>query len=86
MNHTIIKELIHFLENSPSCFHAVSNTESILLSEGFTRLYENEKWKLTKGGRYFVTRNGSSLIAFTIPRKPPGRNAYRGEPQRLPHI
>ena len=71
MNHTIIKELIHFLENSPSCFHAVSNTESILLSEGFTRLYENEKWELTKGGRYFVTRNGSSLIAFTIPENRP---------------
>ena len=71
MNHTIIKELIHFLENSPSCFHAVSNAESILLSEGFTRLYENEKWKLTKGGRYFVTRNDSSLIAFTIPETRP---------------
>lgn len=40
----------------------------MLLNEQFIQLYENEKWNLQNGGRYFVTRNDSSLIAFTIPQ------------------
>ena len=37
------------------------------MEEGFTELKENEKWQIEQGGKYFVSRNGSSLIAFTIP-------------------
>ena len=40
-----------------------------LLKDGFTELHENKKWQLRPGGKYFVTRNGSALIAFTIPDK-----------------
>ena len=64
MERLILKELSHFLETSPSCFHAIDNIKNILLGEQFTQLHENEKWKLNKGGRYFVTRNDSSIIAF----------------------
>ena len=67
MDQVISKELAKFLENSPSVFHAVDNMENILTREKFTRLYENQRWALSPGGRYFVARNGSSLIAFTIP-------------------
>ena len=69
MNHTISKELIHFIESSPSCFHAVKFMEDLLLKEQFTQLHENEKWHIRRGGRYFVVRNGSALIAFTVPEQ-----------------
>lgn len=59
--------LAAFLEGSPSCFHAVANMRDELLKNGFTELQENQKWQLRPGGKYFVTRNGSALIAFTIP-------------------
>lgn len=69
MEHKISQQLAWFLENSPTCFHAVNNMEKILLKEQFKQLKENEKWHISPGGRYFVTRNDSSLIAFTIPER-----------------
>lgn len=68
MDYTVSKELAQFLEGSPSCFHAVENMKKPLLNENFVELQENQKWHIQPGGRYFVTRNGSSLIAFTIPQ------------------
>lgn len=67
MDQTTIKELSHFLEQSPTSFHTVQNITDILLKENFTQLQENQKWQIKKGGRYFVARNGSSIIAFAIP-------------------
>ena len=65
----ISKQLIEFIDKSPTCFHAVKTMSDILKEEGFTELKENQKWHIEKGGKYFVTRNGSSLIAFTIPEQ-----------------
>lgn len=65
----ITEELLAFLKNSPSCFHAQASAAEILRAHGFTELTEEAKWKLEKGGSYFVTRNASSLIAFTIPEE-----------------
>lgn len=64
---TSVKELVRFLESSPSCFHAADNMKSMLLEEHFEQLYENQKWDIHPGGRYFVLRNESALIAFAIP-------------------
>lgn len=61
------KSLTSFLEKSPTAFHAVHEIGEILTSEGFTRLNESENWKLERGGKYYVTRNGSSVIAFALP-------------------
>ncbi|MFR2693548.1 MAG: hypothetical protein ACLTBV_25220 [Enterocloster bolteae] len=36
---------------------------------GFTQLHEGEKWELTEGGSYYVTRNGSSIVSFKVPGK-----------------
>lgn len=58
------QELQVFLAASPTPFHAVAQLTQHLLAAGFQRLDERETWTLTAGGRYFVTRNGSSLIAF----------------------
>ena len=67
MKKNISQQLLEFIENSPTCFHAVQAMTDILSAEGFTEVNENQKWHIENGGRYFVTRNGSSLTAFTVP-------------------
>ena len=69
MYREISEQLIEFIDKSPTCFHAVKTMSDMLRGEGFTELRENQKWHIEKGGRYFVARNGSSLIAFTIPEQ-----------------
>lgn len=63
----ITKELLAFIDNSPSCFHAVENLCAMLEKAGCIRLLENRPWTLEKGKRYFVTRNQSSVLAFSVP-------------------
>ena len=67
MMHSEIKGLIEFLKTSASTFHAVKNVCDALDNSGYTRLEEGRTWQLSKGGKYYVTRNQSSVIAFQIP-------------------
>ncbi len=67
-NKQIAKDMMDFIHKSPTCFHVVSNLKEVLIKEGFTELNEKEEWKL-KAGKYFVTRNDSSIISFKIPKK-----------------
>ncbi|RHR80864.1 M18 family aminopeptidase [Odoribacter sp. AF15-53] len=60
------KELIEFIHESPTNFHAVANAKKELLSNGFKQLFSGEAWQIEKGGKYFVTKNHSSLFAFEI--------------------
>jgi aspartyl aminopeptidase len=60
------RELLSFIHASPTSFHAVENLTRLL--EGFTPLDEGEEWTLEPGKGYYVTRNGSSLIAFRAPK------------------
>lgn len=57
---------IDFLKASPTPFHAVAVMAARLEQNGFTRLHEADAWTLTPGGKYYVTRNDSSLIAFVF--------------------
>lgn len=66
---TINQGLLEFLEKSPSAFHAVANMAEMLEKSGFIRLQEGEHWELSEGTGYYVTRNGSALIAFWVPEK-----------------
>ncbi|ASS38413.1 M18 family aminopeptidase [Mogibacterium pumilum] len=61
------KGLMSFLDESPTAFHAVASIKKKLVANGYSELAESEKWDLTEGGRYFVTRNDSSIIAFSVP-------------------
>lgn len=63
------KEVLDFIQKSPSCFHAVKNLAELLKNAGYEELKECDSWSLKKGGRYFTTRNGSSIIAFNIGEK-----------------
>lgn len=66
---SINQELLDFLEKSPSAYHAVANMAEVFDQAGFIRLQEGERWTLMAGKDYYVTRNGSALIAFRIPKK-----------------
>ena len=61
-----VQNLMNFLKNSPSAFHAVENLRQMLLAEGFAELPESKRWELKPGGSYFTTRNGSSILAFRV--------------------
>lgn len=70
MNREAVNQnLLEFLEKSPSAYHAVANMAKMLDDAGFERLNEGERWQLGEGRDYYVTRNGSALIAFRIPKK-----------------
>lgn len=42
------KELIQFIQDSPTAFHAVSSAEEILDKQGFNRLDSEDKWDIKK--------------------------------------
>lgn len=67
MDKKITQEMLSFIEQSPSCYHAVETMSGMLKEAGFIRLSENKRWELTAGQGYYVTRNDSALLAFRIP-------------------
>lgn len=70
MENESARKLIRFIQSSPTPFHAVDTICKDLAACGFLPLRERESWRLAPGGKYFVTRNGSSLIAFVLPEGP----------------
>ena len=67
----LTEQLFDFLAASPSCYHAVQALAERLERNGYAQLREQDAWALTPGGKYFVTRNGSSLLSFRIPQSAP---------------
>ena len=66
-----ISALKAFLDASVSTYHAVDALANTLTGAGYTRLSEGENWNLIPGGKYFMTRNGTALMAFRIPTAQP---------------
>ena len=64
------KEVIEFLDKSPVNFIAVDNLKKMLAENGFSELKETDEWTVKAGGKYYVTRNGSAVIAFCVPKDP----------------
>ena len=60
-----------FLDKAHSQYHAIHQLKTQLEEAGYTCLSEGESWKLEKGGKYYLTRGGSALIAFRIPEEIP---------------
>lgn len=63
------QKLFDYIDASPTCYHAVKNVEDRLLQAGFEKLFEKETYHMEAGKSYFVVRNDSSVIAFSIPEK-----------------
>lgn len=64
------RNLLNFIDASPSPWHAVSTIESRLFDHGFIRLDERQLWQLKPGAAYVVSRKGGSLIAFRMGVEP----------------
>jgi aspartyl aminopeptidase len=66
MEKEFAKELINFIYDSPTAFHAVESAKNLLDKQGFIELKEEDSWSLEKGGKYYVTKNDSALTAFVV--------------------
>ena len=66
-----IRALQSFLDASHSMYHAQNYLVETLKTEGYVRLPENESWNLVPGGKYYVSRGGTTVIAFRIPNETP---------------
>ncbi|MBF0613138.1 MAG: M18 family aminopeptidase, partial [Magnetococcales bacterium] len=60
-------EITRLMDLSPSPYHVVENLAQYLSQQGFQRLTEVDSWSLQGGGRYFLSRQGSALLAFVMP-------------------
>lgn len=62
-----IQGLMDYLGEVPTNFHVAAWQADRLEKAGYVKLSESEKWELVPGGKYYVTRNGSALMAFRLP-------------------
>ena len=69
--------LLEFIDRSPTPFHAVEALVPLLEQSGFEPLKEADNWNLRRGGRYYVTRNASSLIAFSVGERSPEEAGFQ---------
>ena len=60
------KNLIDFIYNSPTAFHAVSTSKELLDANGFIELDSCKMWDVKVGGKYYITKNSSAIVAFTV--------------------
>ncbi len=66
-----VQALLQFLDAAHSVYHAVAYLEKTLADAEYVRLQEQEKWELTPGGKYYVVRGGSAIMAFRVPEQTP---------------
>lgn len=77
MERELALDLMDFIYNSPSAFHAVDTIKNELSKENYIELHEGEKWNLEHNKSYYVTRNGSALIAFKTGSKSPQEAGFK---------
>lgn len=75
--HSAAQALLDYIDMSPSPWHAVATTKAMLDANGFKPLIENQPWQFRKNGKYYVVRDGSSLIAFIVGDKPIAETGFR---------
>ncbi|MGB0468419.1 MAG: M18 family aminopeptidase [Pontibacterium sp.] len=71
------QSLLAFLAASPTPFHAVKVMAAELLAADYVCLDESDAWDVVPGGRYFVIRNGSSIVAWVMPKTAPEVSGFR---------
>ena len=62
-----VKRFLDFAEQAPTAFHAIDRLAAMLEQKGFIRLQETDPWLVDAGEQYYVVRNDSALIAFSVP-------------------
>ncbi len=78
--------LMDFLDSSPVSFLAAHNITQHLSAAGFSPLREEDAWELLPGGRYYVTRNDSAVIAFCLPASSPCNKATSAAPSSISKV
>lgn len=73
MQAPIPKDLLDFLDSSPTPWHAVENLKNLGKKHAFHSLSEKQKWSLQSQKKYMVERGGESFAAFVLPPKTPKR-------------
>jgi aspartyl aminopeptidase len=71
------QDLLNFIDASPSPWHAVDSVAKLLKENGFKPLIENQPWQFKKNGRYYVVRDGASIIAFAIGNRALADSGFR---------
>jgi aspartyl aminopeptidase len=71
------QELLDFIDTSPSPWHAVETVTQQLNKHGFKPLIENQPWQFKKNGKYYVVRDGASIIAFIMGDKPIAESGFK---------
>lgn len=66
----ISRDLLHFISKSPSPFHAARGIKTAFVYDHAVELREEDDWEIEPGHKYVVTRNGSAVIAFAVPKEP----------------
>ncbi len=69
--------LVHFIDQSPTAFHATRSVASALDAAGFRALDECDEWLIEPGDRCYITRNGSSIVAFVVGEESPTEGGFR---------
>lgn len=69
--------LVDFIYESPTAFHAVDSVVKLLEPKGFNRLMEEEKWDIELGGKYYFIKNDSAVLAFIVGKEPIERAGFR---------
>ena len=64
-----MEKLRQYLDSAKSVYHGVALLKQELEDAGYVALPESASWELQPGGKYYLTRNGASLIAFRIPAR-----------------
>ena len=70
MNDRILS-LKNYLDSAVSVYHAIDSLQKVLEEAGYTCLSEHETWNLVPGGKYYMTRSGTALMAFRVPNATP---------------
>ncbi|MGL5328614.1 MAG: M18 family aminopeptidase [Peptostreptococcaceae bacterium] len=71
------KDLLNYIYESPTSFHAVDTSVNLLKEKGFRELILHEKWNLEVGEKYYVTKNSSALVAFVVNSKNIDKEGFR---------
>lgn len=71
------QDLVDFIYESPTAFQAVETSKKLLQENGFRELILNEKWNVEVNGRYYVTKNSSALVAFTVNSQDVEKEGFR---------
>lgn len=69
MYRELTNELFDFIGKSPSVFHVIDSVEGELIGAGFVKLDKSQEWDLEQGGKYYITTNQTTILAFELPKK-----------------